>query len=69
MRIVILSGKGGTGKSMITSSLAIEPSKKLKIVCFMFVKGETAIFGAHVFASQKLLASLVVIFFQNLIQI
>ena len=26
----------------------------------MFLKGETAIFGAHVFAPQKLLASLVV---------
>ena len=29
------------------------------ILCFLFFKGETAIFGAHVFAPQKLLASLV----------
>ncbi|MFA5050354.1 MAG: ATP-binding protein [Candidatus Micrarchaeia archaeon] len=32
MKIVILSGKGGTGKSVITSSLAVELSKEFKIV-------------------------------------
>ena len=31
-------------------------------ICFMFFKGETAIFGARVFAPQKLLASLLVVF-------
>ena len=32
MRIVVLSGKGGTGKSCIVSSLAVELSKRRKLV-------------------------------------
>lgn len=32
MRVVVLSGKGGTGKSCVVSSLALELSKKRKLV-------------------------------------